>query len=180
MTSKRIDWDKLNTLSRDLIDSPKDRNDFIFGLYIAIALRTGLRVNDILSLKKSNIDFETGILSVVTQKTKKPVEFQLPDWLQLHLFSNGEFKVYEDIFWNEKYKGIYSVTWINLRLKKYFGSAGVSSHSIRKSVGMKMYEHFGVNGARSMLTHTSLKHTSTYLELDAKEVLNIQKQVFLD
>lgn len=180
MKSKKIDWDLLNTYSRGLIDTPKDRNDYIFAIYVQIALRSGLRVNDILTICRSNINFETNVVSVVTKKTNKPFEFELPIWLLDCINNNKKYLIHEQLFYNEKYKGLYSVTWINLRLKKQYGASGVSSHSIRKSVGMKIYDRFGVNGARAMLTHSSLKHTSTYLELDTKETLEMQKQLFID
>jgi integrase len=180
MKSKKLDWDVLNTYSRELIDAPKDRNDYIFGIYVQIALRSGLRVNDILTIRKSDVDFNTNIVCVVTKKTNKPFEFELPKWLIECINNNKKYLIHEQLFYNEKYKGLYSVTWINLRLKKQYGDIGVSSHSIRKSVGMKIYNRFGVNGARAMLTHSSLKHTSTYLELDTKETLEMQKQLFVD
>jgi integrase len=174
MTSKRLNWDLVNTYSRELIDNKKNYNDFMLGIYLQIALRSALRGNDILKLKKSNFNFNTGTCKLVTQKTNVPFSFALPDWL-MKLIETIET---EDVFHNKKYGCTYSIVWVNLRLKKRFGNAGVSSHSIRKSAGLKMYQNAGVNGASNFLTHKSLQHTRTYLELDELETLQLQKNVF--
>lgn len=176
MKSKKLDWDKLNSWSNELKNSD-NRNDWVLYVYVQLALRTALRVRDILNLKLSDFDFKENTLKTVTDKTNTAVEFYLPK--DLMLFIKGNFEN-DQLFFNAKYRGIYSSTWVNLRLKKQFGQNGVSSHSIRKSAGLKMYEHYGINGARQFLTHSSFKHTSTYLELEAHEMARIQKSVFAD
>jgi integrase len=190
MKAKRLDWDKLNTFSRDLIDSNiyadlKDdvkRNNLMLGIYIQIGLRTGLRAGDILNLKKSNFCFKENLIFGKTQKTDAEYKFALPGWLlriiQKVEYGNNGKQVY--LFFNPKYSSVYSKTWVNNRLQKSFPGRGVSSHSIRKSAGFKIALHFGVNGASNFLTHSSLQHTKSYIGFDVEETMDLQKSVMLD
>lgn len=183
MKSKRLDWNELNTISRELLDNNDNRNDFMLGLYIAIALRTGLRVNDILNLQRENFNWEKNSFEIITKKTKNETMFFLPDWLMKIICFDPKLRNHECVFYNEKYGGKYSATWVNLRLKKLFGKSGkcgISSHSIRKSAGLFVYEKHGVNGARNFLTHKNITHTSIYLDLDKIERFNMQKKVFFE
>lgn len=175
MKSKKLDWSKVMVFATDLKNESKEHSaDWYLSLYLNISLVTGLRAKDILTLKKSNFDYQNKSFEVVTQKTKAVAVFYLPpDVIEMvRSISN------EKIFYNKKYGSIYSLTWVNKRLKKQFGINGVSTHSIRKAVGFRAYDVGGINGARNILTHTNFKHTATYLELDKHERSEMQKQIF--
>lgn len=175
MKSKKIDYNKLKVWAYELESESKCySDDWYLSLYLQIALHTGLRARDILSLKKNNFDFENNTFEITTQKTKADSVFALPK----NVIKNVQIIGFDDVFKNKKYGSIYSLTWVNKRLKKQFGGGGVSSHSIRKAVGHKAYEFGGINGARNILTHSNFKHTATYLELDKIERLSMQKQMF--
>lgn len=152
------------------------KNDDI-GLFILIALETGLRLNDILHLRKSNF-FKRGseyYIKFTSEKNNasgvRPVSETT--------FKNVMSKPYNLIFWSDKSNKIYSAMWVGRQLKKafikehkqaYVEDKTISAHSLRKSSGQRIYQAHGLEDARNFLQHKSYQTTRAYLEVSEREL----------
>ena len=148
-----------------------------FTLYIHIALETGLRVGDILKLKK--IDFfkenESCYVKFIAQKTRKKAIRPI----SIKTYNLVQSCSHTDVFRNDKYSCTYSKTWVNRNLRKHFKidyeraknkGYNLSSHSFRKASGLLVYENNGLDVARDFLQHSSYDTTKAYLELEEAEL----------
>jgi integrase len=135
--SDYLEYDKVLNLGQKLV---KENRKPILGLYLIIAINTGLRVSDILNLKWK--DFEGDHIKLHEKKTGKFREIQINDNIK-KVISKFERKS-EFIFLSQK-KTIYSIQQINVLLKQVFAretkTLNISSHSLRKSFGRRVYEN---------------------------------------
>ena len=134
-TSDYIPFEKAESKANDLI-----RSNEVLGLYIMVAINTGLRIGDILELRFEDFNgSELELIKVIEGKTKKRRVIALNDRLKeaLNKFNGSGF-----IFVSQK-GTVYARQSINRMLKKHFDSKSinVSSHSLRKSFGRRVYEN---------------------------------------
>jgi integrase len=173
-----IKWAKLDKASRVLIasDNPKE---YDLGIAIAIGIRTGLRQSDLMHLEAKHFTARKGFVCGVAKKTKKTFAHPLPEWLVDVVLSRSKgFSIYSRI---------YSRIWLNRRLQALFtdehlkavkqGKA-ISSHTLRKSFGLYLYENGGINAARMGLQHTDSATTSRYLDISQFEQEELQAGLF--
>jgi integrase len=171
-TSKHLDYDKAKLKGHELIAEGDQ-----LGLFILIALETGLRCGDILKLEKKDFYSEDSkyFLRFKAQKTKK--EDVRPISKSSFLTANNAIN--DRVFYNEKYGCQYSPMWANRGLKKVFKDEqskanlqglNISAHSLRKSIGLKVYESAGLETARAFLQHDSYDTTKVYLNITKKEL----------
>jgi integrase len=174
-TSKHLDYDKAKLKGHELIAEGDQ-----LGLFILIALETGLRCGDILKLEKKDFYSEDSkyFLRFKAQKTKK--EDVRPISKTSFLTANNAIN--DRVFYNEKYGCQYSPMWANRGLKKVFKDEqskanlqglNISAHSLRKSIGLKVYESAGLETARAFLQHDSYDTTKVYLNI-TKQELNVK------
>lgn len=173
--SDYIDFDRALNVGFKLI---KDDKKAIFGLYIVIALNTGLRVGDLLRLKWS--DFEGSKIVLQEQKTKKHRVIQLNDNI-IKALSNFEIKNNDFIFKSQK-GSVYSIQQINRLLKQVFfresKTRNISSHSLRKSMGRRTWEAFNESEKAliylsELFQHSSTSITRRYLGLRDEELQDV-------
>ena len=151
----------------------------LFGLFILIGLETGLRSSDILKLKQSDfIECDNKHrIKFTAEKTKKRAIRPVSKYT----YEMATSQPNETIFYNEKYGCRYSHIWASRNMKRYFkdyitkadlSDKNVSVHSLRKSAGAKVYQKFGIEGARDFLQHESYDTTKTYLQIEETELNN--------
>jgi len=174
-TSKHLDYDKAETKGRLLIAKGDQ-----LGLFILIALETGLRCGDILKLNKQDFFSEGSkyFLRFKAQKTKKEDVRPISKTSFITAFN----AIDDRVFYNTKYGCQYSSMWANRGLQKVFKDEhikakqqglNISAHSLRKSIGLKVYDSAGLETARAFLQHDSYDTTKVYLNI-TKQELNVK------
>jgi len=147
----------------------RPRSGFIMSLYFEFALSTGLRVSDILSLKKK--DIENGVVKIKTSKTGLYRSIALNDNCRKRLDAYLMMKKDKDHIFDFKRQ------WVHQFLKKAADDIGidsdkVSTHTTRKTAGWFFYLDSGRDLVKTQkfLGHRDPKETLTYLMINDDEV----------
>ena len=171
-TSKHLDYDKAKLTGHELIAEGNQ-----LGLFILIALETGLRCGDILKLNKQDFFSEGSkyFIRFTAQKTKKEDVRRISKVA----FMQANNAINDRVFYNPIYKCQYSSNWVNRGLRKVFRSEyikaqnqglNISAHSLRKSIGLLIYESAGLETVRALLQHDSYDTTKAYLNVTKTEL----------
>jgi integrase len=175
-TSDYIDFDICRKVGLKLIKDEKTRN---FGLYILTSIYTGLRMSDVLDVKWSILDSNT--YTTRERKTGKAKTITLNSVLVDIL---KQYKTDDDfgyIFKSQK-GSVYTKQSINRLMKTHFknetNAAHISSHSLRKSFGNRVYVSNGKTDAilhllSEMFNHSSVSITRKYLGIKQERYDNI-------
>lgn len=145
------------------------RQGFVYQRYFEFGLSTALRVSDILSLKKK--DIQDGYVRLVTQKTKKPRIIRLNDacWrnMQVYLQSKKDDELVFPFTRQNVHKFL-------KRNAEFIGmdKSKVSTHTTRKTAAYNYYINSGKDLAltQKFLGHKDPKVTMDYLMLAEEEV----------
>ncbi len=171
-TSHHINWNEAYGVGRKLLQKPSSAS---FGFYIIVAINTGLRIGDILSLTKT--DFDNGYKDFREQKTNK---IKRLDFNSRILDAYKYVQPVGDKVFTSTHKTTFSPQQINRKLKQVFKykRKNISSHSLRKSFGRKVYEQGGetdsiLNMLSQVFNHSSTKITRTYLDITQEEIADI-------
>ena len=174
-TSDYIQFDRATAVGEKLL---KDEKLKTLGLYIIVSINSGLRISDVLALKGENLKADT--IKLVEKKTNKHREIKINDNIKKAI------QVYETL--NDSYlfvsqkNTVYSIQSVNRLLKSTFKkeakTLNISTHSMRKSFGRKVYESSGesekaLNYLSELFNHTSLSVTRRYLGIRQEELNNI-------
>ena len=171
-TSKHLNYSDAKRKGDELIEQGDQ-----LGLFIIIALQTGLRCGDILKLQKKDF-FKEGskyFIRFKAQKTKK----EDVRGISKVAFLQANNAINDRVFYNPIYKCQYSSNWVNRGLRKAFRSEyikaqnqglNISAHSLRKSIGLLIYESAGLETARALLQHDSYDTTKVYLNVTKTEL----------
>jgi len=167
-----INYDEALNKGRELMQVKSSRN---FGFYIIVAINTGLRIGDILTITKA--DFENGYKDFREGKTKKSKRLD---------FNKKIIEAFADIncigqkVFTSSHNTTFSSQQINRKLKQVFQykRKNISSHSLRKSFGRKVYESNGETDAvlvklTQMFNHSSMAITRNYLDITQEEIKDI-------
>ena len=143
------------------------QNGFRNLLLVEIGLATGLRINDILKLKKK--DIFGGFVTVKIQKTKeyKQIQFNPRVWAMVQSYSEELSE--EDYLFDIKYGQAYKII---KKAADMVGLKGISSHSLRKTAAWHYYRHVDhdIRLTQEFLGHESPVDTIRYLNLKQEEV----------
>lgn len=171
-TANHIEYHKALAKAKELLKT-KDRN---FGFYIIVSIHTGLRIGDILKLTKG--DFINGYKEFREGKTNKAKKVNLNHTEIQNAFNKLDFNRAE-VFTSQK-GSVFTPQQINRKLKQVFKTKdkNISSHSLRKSFGRRVYENLGESEkALVMLSkvynHSSVGITRTYLDITQDEIDDI-------
>ena len=174
--SNYIDYDKAYNKALKLLNT----KDAKFGLYIMTSINIGLRIGDILNLTHSDlINGEKEFREEKTEKAKK-VKFNK------HIL-NAYDKVFKDIkvnandfIFKSQKNSVFTKQQINRKLKNTFTikNKNISSHSLRKTFGRRVYEANNESEKallllNSIYNHTSIKQTREYLDITQEEINNV-------
>lgn len=145
------------------------RNGYIYSLYFEFALSTGLRVSDILSLKKR--DVQNGIVKVKTQKTGVYKHIALNDSCRKQFDVYLSSKKDDDLIFDFKRQ------WVHKVIKQAaedcgFDKSKFSTHTTRKTAGWFFYLDSGKDLVKTQkfLGHRDPKETLVYLMINDEEV----------
>ena len=172
--SDYIDYDRCMNVGQKLLNENRKP---IIGLYIIISVNSGLRISDILKLKWS--DLENDILKLQEKKTGKYREIQINQAIKLAI---SKFKKTDGYIFLSQKKTVFSRQQINASLKQVFQreakTLNVSSHSLRKSFGRRVYENNGESEKSlvylsELFNHTSPAITRQYLGIRQEELNDI-------
>lgn len=173
-TSDYIDYDRAGAVANKLI---KENRKPILGLYIIVSINTGLRISDVLSLKWK--DLEGDYIKLKEKKTGKFREIQINDSIKNAV---SKFEANSGYIFLSQKGSVYSRQQINKLLKQVFSrqakTLNVSSHSLRKSFGRRVYENNGESEKSLMylselFNHTSPAITRQYLGIRQEELNDI-------
>ena len=169
--SNYIDFDKAYNAALRM-KGTKNEN---FGFYIVVAIHTGLRIGDILKMKRKN--FEDGVYQLREQKTGKAKT--LPFNAKVLEYFN-ELRNKSEIVFRSNKGMTYSNQQINKKIKQTFKAKNknYSSHSLRKSFGRKVYEvnnqsEDALISLSEIYNHTSIRVTRTYLDITQEKLDSI-------
>lgn len=147
----------------------RPKSGFIMSLYFEFALSTGLRVSDILALKKK--DIENGVVKVKTSKTGLYRNIALNDSCRKRMEAFLMIKKDDDYIFDFKRQ------WVHQFLKKAADDIGidaskVSTHTTRKTAGWFFYLDSGkdIVKTQKFLGHRDPKETLAYLMIADDEV----------
>ena len=192
-TADYIDWYKLESLYMYLY-----KNDqYKLSLFVCIAMYTGLRVGDILSLKWS--DIQKRDIEIYERKTKKYRKIRINENLQAHIsktyleLSNSNLRSLriqgdtEFAFTNKYRNSTISRQYINQRLKHYakklrIKDVNISTHSLRKSFGRRVWENNNHDDRSliilsEMFNHSNIAITRRYLGIRQSEIFDVYESL---
>lgn len=173
--STYIEYDKALSKGMSLIRTGENPS---FGLLIICGINLGLRIKDLLQVTFD--DLKKGEFTVKEQKTKKDRILQVNDSIKLALTYFKEDPTYilgGHPFTSQK-GSIYSPQHVNVLIKKHFSGKNISTHSLRKSFGRRVWENNNKNDEALMYLSDIFNHSSTaitrkYLGIRAEEIKNI-------
>lgn len=187
-TADYIEWDKLQNL---ILKLERD-GDYKFSLLLAIGSYTGLRISDILRLRWEDI-LEKDLLEVTEKKTEKFRRIKMNPHLieiieRIGLASNF-VNIDDFVFMNRFGTSAISVQYVNKKLKKIARKyklckdpGAIKSHSLRKSLGRRVWEN-NDNSDKSLIilseifNHANIKTTKIYLGIREKEIFDVYESL---
>ena len=181
-TTDYIEFSKVTLTAQKLLKEEKNK---LLGLYMIMSANTGLRISDILNLTWEYV--KEDLVVITEKKTGKKRTFKINAAVReaLNRFDSNKSGF---IFVSQK-KTVYSRQTINRLLKKVFGKeskkSNISSHSLRKSFGRRVYENN--NESEKALTylselfnHTSVATTRKYLGIRQEELNSIYDNLYFN
>lgn len=153
---------------------------------VLLGARYGLRISDIISLKLSELDFENNRISIIQQKTGKPLMLDiLPDvgWALIDYLKNGRPNTEcDNVFLRHThpYKAFARGESMQYMLRQYAISAGIwkagtekhcSFHMLRYSLASDLIQHgISLTTISGILGHSELNVTTLYTRLDVPQL----------
>ena len=168
---------------KELLDVyPKDSKN---RLLIEYALRTGLRISDILSVRVSDVlGRDTYIIN--EQKTGKMKELALHDALKLSIFSYAskhKLELDDYLFFSNVNK---KAPIQRMQAHRIIAKAGdmigviLSAHSLRKTFGYQAYKQgVDITLLQSIFQHSSQAVTLRYIDITQENINDVYKKINL-
>ncbi len=164
-------------------NNPIGKRDYAM---IILACVLGLRIGDIKSLRFSNFDWNEKKVSLVQNKTHKPLTLPLPDpvgWAVIDYIKNGRPDYHEtDIVFLKHmppFDAFSDNDHLGNRIKHYMQKAGINRyrerhsgfHSLRHSAGSMLLEmETPLPVITNILGHSDLDITAVYLKTDLEKL----------
>lgn len=153
---------------------------------VLLGARYGLRISDIISLKLNELDFENNRITIIQQKTGKPLTLDiLPDvgWALIDYLKNGRPDVEcNNVFLRHThpYTAFASGESMQYMLRQYALSAGIwksgtekhcSFHMLRYSLASDLIQQgISLTTISGILGHSELNVTTLYTQLDVPQL----------
>lgn len=186
--NRSSDYINFDTALRKGNELLKGEKNPIIGFYIILSINLGLRVSDVLRLKHSDLNGkkENDVLTLIEKKTGKSRHLTLNkhieksySYLVERLKEKNNYDENGYIFTSPNRK-VYSTRSLNRILQRVFSNPhlNLSTHSLRKSFGRRVYENNQQSDHSLVLLseifcHSSVSVTRKYLGLRAEEIGNI-------
>jgi integrase len=186
--NKQSDYLNFDSVLRKGNDLLKDDKTSIIGFYIIFSANVGLRVSDVLKLKHSDLTNkkENDALVICEKKTKKIRRITINRHIEKaynllveRLKERNQYNEDGYVFISQK-KSVYTTRSLNRILKSVFENRKlcVSTHSMRKSFGRRVYENNNQSEHALVLLseifgHSSVGITRKYLGIRVEEFQNV-------
>lgn len=137
-------------------------------------LQTGLRVSDVLALRREQIKPQ---FYVTERKTGKPKRVNLPDWMVEKLRGNGVGFCFPG-----RFPGTHQTrqaVWKDLKraCKAYRLPQNAGTHSMRKVYAVRLLERYGdIERVKRALNHSSVMVTLLYAMADKRLEARLEKK----
>ena len=172
--STYIEFDQARTKSMNLI---RNNENPVAGLLFITGIHTGLRISDLLSLTFGDLRKDSIIIK--EQKTGKTRDIEIHDSIKtaMSYFPDEEYPHSFKAFRSQK-NCVMSSRHVNRLIKKYFKGNRISSHSLRKTFGRRVYDMNGkceeaLNYLSEIFNHRDISTTRRYLGIRQEEIKNI-------
>jgi len=151
---------------------PVKYEDFLDKAILEVLYSSGLRVSELVTLQKKNIDFEEGMIKVIGKGQKEriiPIGLKALDAIKRYI--NVKPNDYGDYFFvNKKCKTI-NIRYIQRMIKKRCLLAGIhkdiSPHTLRHSFASHILQSSGnLRVVQELLGHSNINTTQIYTHLD--------------
>lgn len=181
-TSDYIEFDRVSNKANLLLKDPKK---CVLGFYLIFSINTGLRISDSLKIKHGDIA-EDKPLMIEEKKTKKKRLITLNrnvinaySKLKNILVENEHVFDEDDYIFRSQKGSVYRTQSINEVLKQIFNTKQlqVSSHSLRKAFGRRIYENNNESENALVLLsdifgHSSIAITRRYIGIRQQTIEN--------
>ena len=180
-TSDYLDFDAAARVANEILWHGRQPQ---VGFYVIFSINTGLRVGDVLKLTHADLAGKQvgDYLAVKEQKTGKVRQIQLNSSIitaYTYLTKRSRRNPTGYIFKSQK-NHVFATVTINRTLKRIFKGCApvISSHSLRKTFGRRVYEKNGRSEHSLVLLsdifgHSNLAITRRYLGLRREEIANV-------
>ncbi len=155
-------------------------------LIVLLLYGAGLRVSELCNLRKSDVDFERGLVLVRSGKGAKDRVVPLPDALVAEIRNylsrrddESEYLIVED---RRSEKGRLSPKTVWYLLRKYGNRAGirVTPHMLRHSFATHMLENgVDIRAIQELLGHSNLSTTQIYTKVTVEHLKKAQEKARL-
>lgn len=183
---KRISQNSLTIEElKDLFTKIELQSEYDIRHYVLFALsyNSGLRINEALSIKKEDINFETGMLCVKEGKGGYERTVPMTSYLQrlLKIYITTVYRRYFEneegyLFVSAKMKKLlpgYARKILYAYIKKINIGKKITFHAFRKSIGKHMLENgLGIRYVQKFLGHRSINSTAAYTRLTITDLKN--------
>ena len=146
-------------------------------LIIKFFYSTGIRLNELINLKRSDIDFDRNIVNIRKGKGKKDRITIISESLRLDLLKYYSKTIFKTAFVFEGYKGKYSKKAVQAVLKDIGKKVGINlhPHMLRHSFATHLLESgTDIRLIQKLLGHSDISTTQIYTKISKKELLNIR------
>lgn len=165
VTADYIPWQEMLSLLSKLERDGK----FMLLVLISVGCYTGLRISDILRLTWASFDQE--FIELREYKTKKYRRVRINDALRLIIERMKKLRVHDpeqSIMWNPRRNKLFSMQYINRRLKEIKVEYGLSlqnfsTHSFRKTFGRRVWSQNDYSEKSLILLSIVFNHANTQI-----------------
>lgn len=173
--STYIDFNIATGTAKALIRTGDNPN---FGLLVICGINMGLRIDDLLHLTFDQLKRDS--FTITEGKTKKARTIKVNDNIKdvlRHFENDTTHKLGGHPFTSQK-GSVYSKQHVNRLLKQHFKGDRISTHSLRKSFGRRVWGNNGESEKAliylsEIFNHTDISTTRKYLGIRAKEIEGI-------
>lgn len=169
--SDYLDFEKALRTGMKLITTNENKS---FGFLVVVGINLGLRIENLLELSYEDLQREK--ITIVEGKTGKKRTLIINENIKKAL-SYFDLTLAKGYAFKSQKKSVYSPQHVNRLIKKYF-KGKVSSHSLRKTFGRRVWDRDD-QSERSLIylselyNHASLTTTRIYLGIRQQELDNI-------
>jgi integrase/recombinase XerD len=147
-------------------------------LIIKLLYGTGLRVSEIVNLKKENVNFEEGLIHIHLAKGKKDRFVKIPESMLKELQSFEELESGKYLFGSNR-GGKLTTATIQAILKNAAKKAGIKKrvypHLLRHSFATHLLEGgTDLRIIQKILGHSDIKTTQIYLQISQASIKNVE------
>ncbi|RLG13622.1 MAG: integrase [Candidatus Nanohalarchaeota archaeon] len=147
-------------------------------LIVRLLYGCGLRVSEVINLKKSDLNFDERLIHIKLAKGSKDRFVKIPDSIKEELENYSKFGEKDILFMSQR-GGKLSTTTIQKIIKNFSKKAGlkknISPHTLRHSFATHLLEAgIDLKIIQKLLGHSDIKTTQIYLHISNRLIKNVK------